>query len=82
MEEVKSKVLAVISEKIGKEAEDINLKANLVNDLGLDSLDTVEIIMEFEKAFDISIPDEEAEKITNVGDAIAYISGKLSAKQT
>lgn len=81
MEEVKSKILAIISEKLGKEAQDIDLKASLVNDLGLDSLDTVEIIMEFEKSFNISIPDEEAEKIANVGDAIAYISGKLSAKK-
>ena len=66
MSEIESKVKAIIVDKIGVEA-------SFTNDLGADSLDTVELIMEFEKEFGISIPDDKAEKIGTVGDAIAYI---------
>jgi acyl carrier protein len=80
MEEIKSKVIKIISEKLGKDVNDVKIDAHLVTDLGLDSLDTVEVIMEFEKEFNISIPDEEAEKISNVNDAVSYIEKKLAKK--
>ena len=74
MSEVAEKVKAIIVDKLGVEAQEITEAASFSNDLGADSLDIVELIMEFEKAFEISIPDEEAtEKIQTVGDAIAYI---------
>ena len=61
-------------EKLGVDESDVNAEASFTDDLGADSLDTVELIMEFEKEFDISIPDEEAEKIATVGDAVSYLS--------
>ena len=71
MSEVQQKVVEIIVDKLGvKESEP---EASFTNHLGADSLDTVELIMEFEKAFDIQIPDEDAEKIVTVGDAIKYI---------
>lgn len=73
MADVASKVKAIIVEKLGVEESEVVETANFTNDLGADSLDTVELIMEFEKEFGISIPDEEAEKISTVGAAIAYI---------
>ena len=74
MSEIESKVKAIIVDKLGvDEAEVIKPEASFTNDLGADSLDTVELIMEFEKEFGISIPDDKAEKIGTVGDAIAYI---------
>lgn len=73
MSEIVSKVKAVIVEKLGVEEKDVTLEASFTNDLGADSLDTVELIMELEKEFDIQIPDEDAEKIATVGDAVAYI---------
>ena len=73
MEDVTAKVKAIIVDKIGVEESDVQEAASFTNDLGADSLDTVELIMEFEKVFGISISDEAAEKITTVGDAIAYI---------
>ena len=72
-EEITGKVYAIIADKLGVEESEINNEASFTNDLGADSLDTVELIMEFEKVFGISISDEAAEKITTVGDAIAYI---------
>ena len=71
--EVEEKVKAIIVEKLGVEESEVTREASFTNDLGADSLDTVELIMEFEKAFEITIPDEAAEKIATVGDAIAYI---------
>ena len=79
MAELKQKVTDLIIEKLGVEAEDINDDASFTNDLGADSLDTVELIMEFEKEFDVTIPDEDAEKIATVGDAIKYLTEKTSA---
>lgn len=73
MSEINEKVVAIIEEKLGVDKSEINAEASFTNDLGADSLDTVELIMEFEKEFGISIPDDKAEKITTVGDAIAYI---------
>ena len=76
MSEISSKVVEIIVEKLGVEASEAVTAASFTNDLGADSLDTVELIMEFEKAFDIQIPDEDAEKIGTVGDAISYIESK------
>jgi acyl carrier protein len=73
MSEVASKVKAIIVDKLGVEESEVTPQASFTNDLGADSLDTVELIMEFEKEFSISIPDDQAEKITTVGDAISHI---------
>ena len=70
------KVKDVIMDKLGVEDSKINMKASFVDDLGADSLDTVELIMEFEEEFGIEIPDEDAEKMTTVGAAVEYIDGK------
>ncbi len=75
MSEIASKVKAIIVDKLGVEESEVTPEASFTNDLGADSLDTVELIMEFEKEFNIAIPDEQAEKITTVGDAITYIEG-------
>ena len=72
-----SKVKAIIVEKLGVDEDDITNDASFTNDLGADSLDTVELIMEFEKEFDVTIPDEDAEKIATVGDAVTYLQGQL-----
>ena len=73
MSEIQSKVVAIIVDKLGVDESEVKPEASFTNDLGADSLDTVELIMEFEKEFGVSIPDDKAEKITTVGDAIAYI---------
>jgi len=73
MSEVAAKVKAIIVDKLGVEEADVVPTASFTNDLGADSLDTVELIMEFEKEFGISIPDDQAEKISTVGEAIAHI---------
>ena len=73
MSEIEAKVKEIIVDKLGVDAADVTPEASFTNDLGADSLDTVELIMEFEKAFDINIPDDKAEKISTVTDAIAYI---------
>ena len=73
MSEVQSKVVEIIVDKLGVKESEVVPEASFTNHLGADSLDTVELIMEFEKAFDIQIPDEDAEKIATVGDAINYI---------
>lgn len=78
MSEVAEKVNAIIVEKLGVDASQITNEASFTNDLGADSLDTVELIMEFEKEFDISIPDEQAEEIQTVGDAIKYLEDAKS----
>ena len=72
-EEIESKVKESIVSKLGVDESEVKPEASFTNDLGADSLDTVELIMEFEKAFGISIPDDKAEKIATVGDAINYI---------
>ena len=73
MTDIASKVKAIIVDKLGVDENEVTPEASFTNDLGADSLDTVELIMEFEKEFDIAIPDDQAEKIGTVGDAIAYI---------
>ncbi len=73
MADITSKVKEIIVDKLGVDAAEVTPEASFTKDLGADSLDTVELIMEFEKAFEITIPDEAAEKIGTVGDAIAYI---------
>ncbi len=77
MSDVHSKVVSIIVDKLGVEESEVTKEASFTNDLGADSLDTVELIMEFEKEFNLSIPDEEAEKIETVGDAISYIESHL-----
>ena len=73
MADIAAKVTEIIVDKLGVEASEVTKEASFANDLGADSLDTVELIMEFEKEFNISIPDEAAEKIVTVGDSISYL---------
>ena len=73
MSEVASRVKAIIVDKLGVDETEVTPEATFTNDLGADSLDTVELIMELEKEFNITIPDDQAEKITTVGDAISYV---------
>ena len=73
MSEIASKVKAIIVDKLVIDESEVTEDSNFMSDLGADSLDTVELIMEFEKEFDLQIPDDEAEKITTVGEAINYI---------
>jgi acyl carrier protein len=70
------KVKEIIVSKLGVDAAQVTPEASFTNDLGADSLDTVELVMEFEKAFNIQIPDEDAEKIASVGDVINYLKAK------
>ena len=77
-QEVFDKVAAIVGEQMGVEKSEIKKETSFVNDLNADSLDTVELVMEFEDEFDMSIPDEEAEKIQTVGDAVDYIMGVAS----
>lgn len=76
MSDVAAKVKEIIVNKLGVDAAQVTDTASFTNDLGADSLDTVELVMEFEKAFGMSIPDEDAEKIGSVGDAVKYIESK------
>ena len=80
MSEVAEKVKDIIVDKLNVEKSEVTNEASFTNDLGADSLDTVELIMEFEKEFDIQIPDDLAEKITNVGEAVAYIEEAVAKK--
>ncbi len=77
-EDITQKVKQIIVNKLGVEESQINETASFTNDLGADSLDTVELVMEFEKEFDLTIADEDAEKITSVGDAVSYITENLN----
>lgn len=79
MSEIANKVTRIITDKLGVEESQVVPEASFTNDLGADSLDTVELIMELEKEFDLSIPDEEAEKIVTVGDAISFIENNIKA---
>lgn len=76
MSEVADKVKKIIVEKLGVDENEVTPTAEFTKDLGADSLDNVELIMEFEKEFDITIPEDQAEKISTVGDAIAYIEAQ------
>jgi len=73
MSEIAQKVKKIIVDKLGVEESEVTPQASFTADLGADSLDTVELVMEFEKEFNISIPDDQAEKIATVGDAISYL---------
>jgi acyl carrier protein len=73
MSDVAAKVKAIIVDKLGVDESEVTNEASFTNDLGADSLDTVELIMEFEKEFDLAIPDDQAEKISTVGEAISHI---------
>jgi acyl carrier protein len=73
VDETEKKVIEIVSEQLGVSADQIKMETSFVNDLGADSLDTVELVMEFEDEFDINIPDEDAEKIQTVGEAVKYI---------
>ena len=79
MSEVEEKVKAIIVEQLGVNAEEVNNEASFIDDLGADSLDTVELVMALEEEFDSEIPDEEAEKLKTVGDVINYIQAKQSS---
>jgi acyl carrier protein len=76
MADTADKVKEIIVAKLGVDAGQVTPEASFTNDLGADSLDTVELVMEFEKAFNIQIPDEDAEKISTVGDVINYLKAK------
>ena len=78
MSNVSERVAKIIVDKLGVDESEVTAEASFTNDLGADSLDTVELIMEFEKEFDISIPDESAEKIQTVGDAVEYVSSQVA----
>jgi acyl carrier protein len=73
MSDIAQRVKNIIIEKLGVEESEVTPEASFTNDLGADSLDTVELIMEFEKEFEVSIPDEHAENISTVGQAVAYL---------
>jgi len=79
MSEIKAKVIAIIVDKLNVEESEVTNEASFTNDLGADSLDTVELIMEFEKEFNIAIPDDQAEKIGTVGQAISYIEQNVKS---
>ena len=77
MSDITTRVKAIIVDKLGVDESEVTPEASFTNDLGADSLDTVELIMEFEKEFNIGIPDDQAEKIGTVGDAISYIGDNV-----
>ena len=77
MSSIEERVQKIVVEQLGVKEEEVTKDASFVDDLGADSLDTVELIMEFEKTFDISIPDEQAENIQTVGQAIEYLESQL-----
>ena len=79
MSDIQDKVFEIICEHMGASRDKLAPETSFINDLGADSLDTVELVMEFESAFDITIPDEDAEKIQTVGDAVSYITDKVGS---
>jgi acyl carrier protein len=80
MANLEARVKDIIAEELGVEREKLTNEASFMEDLGADSLDTVELVMAFEKEFDLDIPDEEAEKLRTVGDALGYLHQRLGAK--
>lgn len=81
VQQIESKVIEIISEQMGVDKAEITRETSFINDLNADSLDTVELVMEFEDEFDMSIPDEEAEKIQTVGAAVEYIVNIAKTKK-
>jgi acyl carrier protein len=79
MSEIAEKVKAIVAEQLGVKAEDVKENAKFIDDLGADSLDTVELVMALEEEFGAEIPDEDAEKMTTVGEAIKYIEEKAAS---
>jgi len=77
---VEERVRGIISEQLGVKKEEIKLESSFIDDLGADSLDTVEVVMALEEEFGVEIPDEDAEKITMVGEAVKYIEEKINKK--
>ena len=77
MSNVLENVRKIVAEQLGVNPDDVNENSSFINDLGADSLDTVELVMSFEEEFKIEIPDEEAEKIKTVGDAVKYIENNI-----
>ena len=77
---MQDKIIEIIVEQLGVKAEEVTPEASFVDDLGADSLDTVELVMALEEEFNVEIPDEDAEKMTSVGDAIKYIEKKAAVK--
>jgi len=73
---MEEQVKAIVAEKLGVNGDQVKLESNFIDDLGADSLDTVELVMAFEEKFGIEIPDEDAEKMKSVSDAISYLKGK------
>ena len=80
MAELETRVKDIIAEELGVEKDKLTAEASFMEDLGADSLDTVELVMAFEKEFDLDIPDEEAEKLRTVGDALSYLHSRLGSK--
>jgi acyl carrier protein len=80
MQDVSKRVAQILIEKLGIAESEITPDANLVKDLGIDSLDYAEIVMDFEQTFDIKIPDDDAEKLSTIGNAVRYIESKLKEK--
>ncbi len=81
MADVNEKIKSIIAEQLGVKPEEVTPQASFIEDLGADSLDTVELVMALEEEFEIEIPDEDAEKMATVGDAVKYIEEKIAAKQ-
>jgi len=81
MPDVSKRVAQILTEKLGIAESEITPDANLVKDLGIDSLDYAEIVMDFEQTFDIKIPDDDAEKLSTIGNAVKYIEAKLKEKK-
>jgi acyl carrier protein len=77
MSDIESRVKAIIVDKLGVDESEVTRESSFTNDLGADSLDTVELIMEFEKEFNLAIPDDQAETISTVGDAIKYVEENI-----
>jgi acyl carrier protein len=75
---IEERVIEIVCEQLNTKKEDVKRETSFINDLGADSLDTVELVMEFEERFGIEIPDQDAEKIRTVGDAVDYIASKAS----
>lgn len=82
LEEVEAKIIEIVSEQMGVDKSEITRDTSFINDLNADSLDTVELVMEFEDEFDMSIPDEEAEKIQTIGAAIDYIVQFIKSQES
>lgn len=79
VENIEAEVKKIIEEKLGVNAEQITDAASFIDDLGADSLDQVELVMDFEDKFEIDIPDEDAEKMRTVGDAVSYLKGRIGS---